>query len=92
MYKTRSVAKMVSPGGIETTGSDQAPSNSMEQQDLATLATSSTSSTNILELFSRDITKLSEEGKIIVNIVVKAIAITMQKKDNTIAKLQSKVD
>ena len=58
----------------------------MEQQDLAT------SSTNILELFSRDITKLSEEGKIIVNIVVKAIAISSQEKDTTIAKLQSKVE
>ena len=87
MVLTRAAAESVSLGGPDAAGSDQAPSSSiMEQQDLTT------PSTNILDLISSDTSKLSQEGKVIVSTIVKAMTMLMKEKDHTIAKLQTRVD
>lgn len=47
--------------------------------------------TNIMHLISSDIASLSQEGKVIVSTIVKALAILSQEKDKEIAKLQDQV-
>lgn len=47
--------------------------------------------TNIMDLISSDIAALSQEGKVIVSTIVKAVSILSQEKDNEIAKLHDKV-
>lgn len=47
--------------------------------------------TNIFDLISSDIARLSEEGKVIVSTIVKALSILSNEKDEKIEKLQSKV-
>lgn len=85
MVVTRAAAETVSLGGKGETGSDQDPSSIMDLQDLAT------PSTNILDLISSDTSKLTEEGKVIVSTIVKAMTIIMKEKDYTVAKLQTRV-
>ena len=53
--------------------------------------TPGTSPADILTLVSADTATISEEGKTIVNTIVKAVQIIMNQKDQTIVKMQSQI-
>ena len=64
---------------------DQVPVMDQQQQQ-------PTSTANIMDLISSDISALSQEGKVIVSTIVKALSIISQEKDTEINKLQDRVD
>lgn len=89
--RTEVVTKEAGPGermqGTPRTSINQAPAMDQQQQPPAPASTA-----NIMDLISSDISALSQEGKIIVSTIVKALSLVSQEKDKEIAKMQDTVD